>query len=301
MKFSVRSSAKINLSLDILGRLPNGYHQLASVVHCVGIWDEIEVEIGGNDLVFACNRADLGSDDNLCVRAVKIFQNATKSDFGAKIFLEKAIPDGAGLGGGSGNAAAILAVCNRAFDFPLSLGELENLGAKLGADVPLFLRGGAVLMEGIGEILSVLTPIEGAVLIIKPSLSLATPSVYGAWDHGEFRSELKTGGLLEIWPSGDLKLIGASLGNDLECAAAQISLVPTQIVEFLCDLTPEPLGAQMSGSGSACFALFPDENEALNAQRNFEASVAKDVLISQSRTFVAPLVARGVEIAQKPE
>ncbi|RYG70898.1 4-(cytidine 5'-diphospho)-2-C-methyl-D-erythritol kinase, partial [bacterium] len=107
MKYQLKSSAKVNLSLDILSRRPDGYHELASLVHTIGIWDCIDLEITNSGTVeFTCSRSDLAGEDNLCVRSVTLWNKATGQTLGANIHLEKSIPTGAGLGGGSGNAAA---------------------------------------------------------------------------------------------------------------------------------------------------------------------------------------------------
>lgn len=297
MKFHLQSAAKVNLTLDILSRRADGYHELASVVHTVGIWDEIDLELlPGGPVSFRCNRADLAGDDNLCVRAVRVWNQATGDDFGARIHLEKRIPTGAGLGGGSGNAAAILLALNQAAETPVSEEKLCEIGAKLGADVPLFLRGGAVLMEGIGEKLTPLAPLEGWVLVVKPEESYSTPAIYRAWDDGEFQSQRDTPRLIEVWDGGNVGAIAACAGNDLERAAAQISKLPAQLIALLRDAGA--LGARMSGSGSACFGVFEAETAAREAKSRLQTVLAKDVLLRDAQVFVAPFTVCGVEIAR---
>lgn len=297
MNFQLQSAAKVNLTLDILGQRADGYHKLASVVHTVGIWDEIELELRENGAIsFVCNRAELAGDDNLCVRAVEKWNEANGDTFGAKIHLEKRIPTGAGLGGGSGNAAAILLALNRATKIPLSDEKLREIAAKLGADVPLFLRGGATLMEGIGEKLTPLAPLLVWVLVVKPEISFATPAIYRSWDRGEFVSRRDTPKLLEIWKSGDLKAIAKRTGNDLERAAAQISDLPAQLVSVLKNCGA--IGAQMSGSGSACFGLFESESAARQAETKLCAELAKLVPLINAQVFVAPFCDSGVQIAR---
>lgn len=295
MKFHLQSAAKVNLTLDIINRRADGYHELASVVHTVGIWDEIQVEILNDGAIcFTCNREDLAGDDNLCVRAVRKWNETTGENVGAAVHLQKQIPTGAGLGGGSGNAAAILLSLNRATAKPLSMGELKQIGATLGADVPLFLEGGAVLMEGIGEKLTPLSPLSGWLLVVKPELSLSTPSVYSAWDHGRFESKNDTPRILEIWQGGELHYITARIGNDLERAAVQITSAPARLIELLMQVGA--LGARMSGSGSACFGVYETATAAHSAAQALKTELAKDVQLRSSRLFVAPFCARGVEI-----
>lgn len=280
--------AKINLTLDILSRLPNGYHQLASVVHPVGLTDDLKVEFNrSGGVVFSCSRADLEGDDNLCVKALKTWNKSSGANIGATIHLEKRIPTGAGLGGGSSNAAAMLQLLHKATGSSMSQGELLALGASLGADVPLFLQGDAVLMEGIGEKITPLTRISGWVVILKPELSLSTPAVYRAWDEGHFTSERATAAMLEVWKTGDLRAICTRLGNDLERAVAGITDIPTRLTAVL--RTSGAVGAQMSGSGSACFGIYETEEAAHAAGQLMEEELAKDVQLHKTEIFVAPL------------
>jgi 4-diphosphocytidyl-2-C-methyl-D-erythritol kinase len=296
MKFHLRSSAKVNLSLDILSQRADGYHELASVVHTIGIWDDIDIEITETGPIsFSCNRDDLAGEDNLCVKTLHQWNKETGQNLGAKIHLEKKIPTGAGLGGGSGNAAAILLALNRAAPSPLPAEALNAIGATLGADVPLFLEGGAVLMEGIGERLTPLASLEGWLLVVKPEISFSTPSIYRAWDGGGFASVRGSEPMLRGVAEKDLKGVAVHLSNDLERAAAQISDVPQRLVQLL--MGSGALGAQMSGSGSACFGLFETETQVTVAKENFKSELAKDVHLSNSQIFVAPLCERGVEVA----
>jgi 4-diphosphocytidyl-2-C-methyl-D-erythritol kinase len=297
MKFRLRSSAKVNLTLDILGVLPNGYHTLSSIVHTVGIWDEIDATLTPNTPVtFSCNRDDLTGEDNLCIKTIYAWNKATNTTVGGKIHLNKKIPTGAGLGGGSGNAAAILIALNKMRLLPLSDGELNDIGASLGADVPLFIKGGGVLMEGIGEKLTPLPKLEGALLVVKPVASLSTPQVYKAYDHGGFSTENATPAMLATFESPHLNVrtVVADLGNDLEKAAAQITSAPAKIVEYLWKVNA--LGAQMSGSGSACFGIFESQEAAEIAHRDIQSLLAKDLLTSGSQCFVAAFCEKGVEL-----
>lgn len=280
--------AKINLTLDILSQRPDGYHELASVVHQVGLFDELKVELNERGPIeFSCNQKELEGEDNLCVKALKVWNKATAGNIGAKIHLEKRIPTGAGLGGGSSNAAAMLEILNSATQANMPIEDLMHLGAKLGADVPLFLDSNAVLMEGIGEKISPLKRFEGWVVLAKPELSLSTPAVYRAWDEGGFSSQLATGAVLEKWESGNVGAICALLGNDLELAVAQLTDIPARLTQLLRE--SGALGAQMSGSGSACFGIYGTESAAQDAQKFMQGKLGQDSALSNTRLFVAPL------------
>lgn len=295
LSFRARSGAKINLSLDILDRLPNGYHTLRSLVHPVGLWDELELAFREDEaVVFTCDQAELQSEDNLCVRAFKMWREAAGVRAGASIRLHKNIPHGAGLGGGSGDAAAILRLANAHSNERLSEERLLRVAAKLGADVPLFLLDSPVLMEGIGDQLSAVAPLEGWVLLVKPREGFSTPAIYRAWDEGGWQSQNATQVLLDAWNTASLEVLAPRLCNDLERAARLVSPLPARCVELLREAGG--LGAMMSGSGSACFALFESQAQALSGQQKVEAQLAKDVLLSGATTFVAPLERRGVEL-----
>jgi 4-diphosphocytidyl-2-C-methyl-D-erythritol kinase len=164
-----RSPAKINLSLDVLSRRADGYHELQSVTHCIGLFDTLGLDLtGAPGLSFRCSSPALGGNDNLCLKAARAWLQATKTLEGQRRYfpgirltLDKKIPVGAGLGGGSSNATATLLALNDHFKTPLEDAQLHEIATGLGADVPLFLHGGCALMEGIGEKISDLPALSG--------------------------------------------------------------------------------------------------------------------------------------------
>ena len=244
-------------------------------------------------MVFHCDNAELQGDDNLCVRAFRAWREATNFQVGASIRLHKNIPFGAGLGGGAGNAAAVLRMAN-ARDGLLSEEELHQIAAKLGADVPLFLGENPVLMEGIGDRLTPVKALEGWVVLLKPREGFSTPAIYRAWDEGQLRSDNGTQALLDVWEKGSIETVAPLLSNDLERAARQVSPLPARCVEALREAGA--LGARLSGSGSACFGLCSSRSHAQEVQKKVELELAKDVLLGGATTFAVPLVARGVEL-----
>lgn len=291
------SGAKINLSLDILERLPNGYHTLRSVVHPIGMWDTVEFSFRRDErIVFECDHPDLCGDDNLCVRAFSAWRDRAGVSLGADIRLLKNIPHGAGLGGGSGNAAATLLLAQASGLGELSSKTLHSLAATLGADVPLFLAGTPVLMEGIGEQLSPLPALTGWVVLLKPREGFSTPAIYRAWDENALQSERATDALLSVWRQNDIAEIGKRLGNDLERAARLVSPLPALCIEML--LEAGALGARLSGSGSACYGLFESQQRAEKAHEYLEKQKAKDVLLEGATTYVAPLCSRGAVLLE---
>lgn len=303
-----RSPAKINLSLDILSRRADGYHELQSVVHCIGLFDTIGIDISSSsEFSLRCSDAALNDDGNLCLRAARAWRSAVKSSGemrsyfpGVRITLDKKIPVGAGLGGGSGNAAATLLALNEKFDAPLNSEQLLEIAAELGADVPLFLEGGCMLMEGIGERLRALPPLSGWVVLIQPPQQVSAARVYQRFDElsrAASQSTFKrstfgksTPDVLEALKSRDLSEVASSLGNDLQSAAQSLGVdtqLPTRLLEKC-----GGLGAQMSGSGSATFGLFPDADA---AQTALEKLHSDEEWPAEYRAFAAPLLASGVE------
>jgi len=284
-----RSPAKINLCLDVLSRRDDGYHELQSVAHTVGLWDTLAFEFGGAGFSLRCNDAALETQDNLCWHAARAWQSATQIEIGGlKIALQKIIPSGAGLGGGSGNAAATLLALNRKFDEPLNANDLSEVAATLGADVPLFLRGGCVLMEGVGEKLTPLPPLSGWLLLAQPTRGLSTPAVYRRFDELEKTSMRATSALLAAMKTGELKQIADALGNDLTAAAQSLGEDVNGLIAKLRECGA--LSAEMTGSGSCVFGIFVDEATARAALRQCEGNPLFH------RVFVAPLVGAGVEM-----
>lgn len=293
-----RSPAKINLSLDILSRRPDGYHELQSVVHCVGLFDTISIDISSSSgLSLRCSDASLNSEQNLCLLAAEAWRRAVKSSEGKRnyfpglrITLDKKIPIGAGLGGGSGNAAATLLALNTRFGSPLSREQLLEIAAELGSDVPLFFEGGCALLEGVGERLRALPALPGWVVLIQPPQQVSTAQVYECFDEIAADSEQSTPALLEAMHSQELREVGSRLSNDLQNAAERLGVdtaLPARLLE-----EQGALGAQMSGAGSASFGLFPDASAAQNALRKIRDDHEWP---EDYRAFAAPLLAGGVE------
>lgn len=293
-----RSPAKINLTLDVLSRRDDGYHELQSVVHCIGLYDTISIDMSGSPgLSLRCSDPALGGDDNLCLKAARAWLHTAKALEGKRAYfpgirltLDKNIPVGAGLGGGSGNAAATLFALNEYFETPLSHEQLCDLAAGLGADVALFLEGGCCLIEGIGERLRALSPLEGWVVLIHPPQNASTPAVYRRFDELKTPSLRATPALMAALETHDIAEVAACLGNDLQAAAHSLDIdveLPLQLLT-----RHGALGSQLTGSGAASFGLFPAEALA----REAASLIENDGRLPENyRVFAAPLIAGGVE------
>ncbi len=263
MSFELKSPCKINLLLNILGRRPDGFHELETVLQPVPLHDVLRFERGGIGVRLTCSEPLLAVDgSNLVHRAALKFMDAAGIKDGVRIHLEKNVPMAAGLGGGSANAAVTLAGLNAIFGNPVSLGQIQRLASSLGSDVPFFLQDGPALGTGRGEQIQSLPPFailrETAVLLIRPGFGIAT-----AWAYRELARypEVLQGSpgratrLVRLLQAGDLHAAGAELINSLETPVFQKYPFLVLLKEHL--LEQGAVAALMSGSGSTTFAIAP--------------------------------------------
>ncbi|MDR1196027.1 MAG: 4-(cytidine 5'-diphospho)-2-C-methyl-D-erythritol kinase [Endomicrobium sp.] len=180
MKIKIQAPAKINLYLEIIGKRPDGYHNLESVMQTVSLFDDITVEDISSGIILECDNANIPSDSsNLAYKAALSLQKHFDIQKGVKITLKKEIPTGAGLGGGSSDAAAVIKALVKLWGIKASKPELESIAAGLGADVPFFLTGGTAVCKGIGEIVFPLANIRKMpIILVNPGFGVSTPSVY---------------------------------------------------------------------------------------------------------------------------
>jgi 4-diphosphocytidyl-2-C-methyl-D-erythritol kinase len=259
MKMQVLAKAKINLTLDVLYKRPDGYHEVEMVMQSLQVADLIELALREDDAIFLqVDRSDLPADEsNLAYRAARLLQREHGVKRGVDMTLQKKIPMAAGLAGGSADAAAVLWGLNRLWDLNLPQSELERLGALLGSDIPFCLRGGTVLARGRGEELLELTAMpECAVVLVKLPIDVPTAWVYGQY---QARADLRhpdTKAMLAAIEAKDLAAVAANVGNVLECVT--IAAYPA-IAEVKAELAKRGAKAVlMSGSGPTVFALAED-------------------------------------------
>ena len=284
---TVKAFAKINLSLDVLGTLPNGYHEVKMVMQTVSLYDSVELTKTDEGIELECSLRFLPTGpDNLAYRAAEAFFNETGIKGGVKIYLKKHIPVGAGLAGGSSNVAAVLTGLNRLYDARLSTRRLCELGTALGADVPYCIIGGTRLAEGIGEKLSPLPPLPKChIVLVKPSFSISTKWVYDNIDACPDIVHPPTDKLIEALENGDLYEMCANMGNVLEDVSIAHYPVLSAVKDDLRALGA--IGSQMSGSGPTVFGIFDDEEKAQNA---------KDILWKKYKTAY---ICRGINFSNK--
>lgn len=272
---TIRSYAKINLSLDVLGTLPNGYHDIKTVMQTVSLFDLVSLEKTQSGVELGSTLRFLpDNSDNLAYAAAEAFFRESGIKGGVRIFLKKHIPVGAGLAGGSSNAAAVLRGLNLLYGANLRTRTLCEIGKALGADVPYCIIGGTRLAEGIGERLSPLPKMPQCyIVLVKPRFSISTAWAYSNIDACESIVHPDTDALIDALSRGDLEGVCAHMGNVLEDVSVSRYGVLNDIKKSL--ISFGALGAQMSGSGPTVFGIFSD------AEKAFEA---KDALRSEYKT-----------------
>jgi 4-diphosphocytidyl-2-C-methyl-D-erythritol kinase len=270
----ILSPAKINLTLEILGKRPDGFHELATWMLPVGLYDSIEIEPAALPS-FQSNVPELDKDpSNLVSRAADLFNRTASIDMAYAIRLEKKIPIGAGLGGGSSNAAATLRLLNELHNTRFRPEELQVLAAKLGSDVAFFIAGRSAWCSGRGErIESRLFPEELWICLFKPGFGISTAGVYRAYAQLELGR--KHGKEIET-PWGKLR-------NDLEQAVLPKYLFLRLVKDWL-NQQPESAFALMSGSGSTMFAIVRGQSDGETLQNRFLAEFGE-----QTWSAVCPL------------
>ena len=257
------AAAKLNLSLDVLGK--NGkYHDLRMVMQSVAFGDDLDVELT-EDGSFSLDPGQryLPSDDrNLAMRAARLFLDGT--GLGCAIRVKKRTPVCAGMGGGSSDAAAMLRVLNRLTGAGRTAEELCAMGEQIGSDVPFCVIGGTALAEGRGERLTPISPLpDCAIVICKPAFSISTPELFNRVDSRKSRLRPDTAGLWDSLDRGDLPGAARRMYNVFEDVLDRRQNAIGDIKGRLLDLGA--LGAAMTGTGSAVFGVFDDEDAAQNA------------------------------------
>jgi 4-diphosphocytidyl-2-C-methyl-D-erythritol kinase len=271
------SPCKVNLLLNILGRRPDGFHEIETVMQPVNFCDELYFERGGNSVELSCSEKSLPTDSkNLVHRAATAFLAAAKISEGVKIHLEKRIPLAAGLGGGSGNAATTLLGLNKLFGSPLPPAKLGELAATLGSDINFFLQDKPALATGRGEHVESLEHFPAlrgkAFFLVHPGFGISTPWAYQNLARFPLALNGQKGraqALIAALQSPDLRTAAIGFYNSLEAPALEKFPILALYQEFLRE--HGALAALMSGSGSTTFAIADNVSAAANLAEKFKA------------------------------
>ncbi len=251
--------AKLNLTLDVLGLREDGYHDLKSVMQAISIRDDIEIDVGtGEPWKMVCDKEGIPTDErNLAWKAAKVYCEAMNKDpEGIEIRITKRIPEQAGLGGGSADAAAVLRALNRHYGEPLSIMALAELGAQVGSDVPFCTLCGTAMVEGRGERLRKLPDLPECFFVVcKPEFSVSTPVLYKKIDSCTIGVRPNNQAMESALLAGDLGRVAENVCNVFDPIVTEEHL-ELNYIKSLCN-TYGALAQQMTGSGSAVFAIMP--------------------------------------------
>lgn len=273
--------AKINLGLDVVRRLPNGYHEVRMIMQTVGICDVLTFQKAASGIRLTVDHEELPKDgNNLICKAAKLLLDTAGIEGGVNITLKKHIPIAAGMAGGSTDAAAALLGINELYEIGYDTDKLKELGVKIGADVPYCIQGGTALAEGIGEVLSTLpNPPACHLVIAKPDINVSTKFVYENLKANELESHPDIDGMIEGLKESNLKMITDRLANVLETVTIPAYPIIDEIKKTMLKAGAE--GALMSGSGPTVFGIFTELEKAEKASQELEdAGLAKQVFVT---------------------
>lgn len=276
---SLKAYAKINIGLDVTGKLPDGYHLVKMIMQNIDLYDEVVLtENVSGDIRLDMNVDFLPTDErNLAYKAAKLMKEDFGIDSGIDIYIRKNIPAAAGMAGGSTDAAAVMTGMNKLFDLNIDRNILMEHGLKLGADVPYCIMGGTALAEGIGEKLTQLSPCPDCyVLVAKPDISVSTAYVYTNLVLDDTTVHPDIDMVRNALESGDIRTAAQNMGNLLENVTQKEYPVISEIKHIMDD--NGALGSLMSGSGPTVFGLFDDYGTALECLAAVDKSdKAKDI------------------------
>ena len=249
--------AKLNLTLDVLAKREDGYHDIKSVMQAISLRDDIEIDIGtGKPRNILCDKDHIPTDEsNLAWKAAKLFFETTGKDpDGIEIRITKRIPVEAGLGGGSADAAAVLRALNRHYDMPLSLPALAELGAQVGSDVPFCVLCGTAMVEGRGDRIRRLPDLPDCIFVVcKPDFSVSTPVLYRKLDEKTIGKRPDHQAMESALLAGDLEKVVTSVYNVFDPVVTEEHLELNYIKSVMNSYGG--VGMQMTGSGSAVFGI----------------------------------------------
>ncbi len=270
-EIKIKAYAKINLFLDITGVLPNGYHSLNNIMQQIDLFDKVGVSFEDakeTSIKICCDNPQIPCDErNIAFKAAELFLKKAGITGSVTVGIEKHIPVMAGLGGSSTDGAAVLKALNKVQNCFFAQGELEEMGACLGADVPFCLRGGAAFCRGIGDKMSDIPFAERCSFVVaKPDFSCNTKRAYGLYDKNPPKIKKDPAAIMSALEKGDVKAVGKELYNVFETLYndSRIEKIKEELI------SAGAVGAALSGSGSAVFGVFEDINSAALAKKKMK-------------------------------
>ena len=277
-----KAYAKINLGLDVLRRREDGYHEVKMIMQTVDIYDVLTfVKAPADVFRLSVDSAQIPDDDNnLVLKAARLLFATAGIDAGVEVTLQKNIPVAAGMAGGSTDAAATLIGLNALYDLRFTTEQLQEIGVKLGADIPYCSMGGTALSQGIGEILRPLpAPPRAHLVIAKPDLMISTKYVYENLHANSLKVHPNIDGMIEALSNQDLTKMCSLMGNVLETVTEKENPIITQIKDLMKE--QGATGALMSGSGPTVFSIFTEEEKARSCfQKIQEENLAKQLFLT---------------------
>lgn len=280
-KAVAKSYAKINLTLDVLSRRENGYHDVCMVMQTINLYDTVTVVKKNEGIALSISNDELPTDGrNIAYKAAEIFFNECGINGGAEINIDKNIPIAAGLAGGSSNAAAVICALNLLYETNLDDDQLIRIGTKLGADVPFCIIGGTCLCKGIGEeITEIDNDIVADLLIVKPEQGISTAEIYKEIDNHTNLKHHDTKAMIDAVKNGNINEVSALLSNVME--SVTINRLP-EINKIKQTMSENgAIGTLMSGSGPTVYGIFENKNIALTAGKAF-ADKYSDIYITRT-------------------
>ncbi|BEP27746.1 4-(cytidine 5'-diphospho)-2-C-methyl-D-erythritol kinase [Helicovermis profundi] len=265
-ELKVMGYAKINLLLDVISKLDNGYHSVEMIMHQIDLYDNIIIKkIDKNDIIISSNVSYIPTGEkNIAYKAAKLMIDKYSLNCGFEIAIEKNIPVAAGLAGGSTNAAVVIKAINKICDLKLTINEMMNLGVQIGADVPFCILGGCAVAKGIGEELVSLESVDNIWLVLtKPNLSVSTQKIYNKLDLNLIESHPNIDKMLNALSERNIYKISNSMSNVLENVTIElypvISKIKSKMIEY------GAIGSMMTGSGPTVFGIFKSKEKAEKA------------------------------------
>lgn len=265
----IKAYAKINLTLEVEGKRPDGYHTLNTVMQAVSLYDHIKIAVREESGIgLRCNLPYVPCDGRNIVykAAVQFYSAIGKMAYGLEIEIDKRIPVGAGLAGGSADCGAVLIALNQLEGSPLTMQQLMELGATLGSDVPFTMLGGCAVAYGLGYDLTPIKPMPSChIVLCKPRFSVSTKAAFEALTPANYSTENRSAHMVQLLEQGDLSAIAGGLYNSFEQPVAGTRPLIHTIKAKLTDCGA--VGTLMSGSGSTVYGIFTSSKRAYAAQR----------------------------------